>query len=45
MRSLNPATEEVIADYPEDSTEQVEAKILKADLRKPFWTDTTRGIN
>ena len=29
----------------EDLPKSGAGKILKADLRKPFWTDTTRGIN
>jgi long-chain acyl-CoA synthetase len=29
----------------EDLPKSGAGKILKADLRKPFWTNATRGIN
>jgi succinate-semialdehyde dehydrogenase/glutarate-semialdehyde dehydrogenase len=41
MRSINPATEEVIADYPDDSAEQVEAKIRRADVAFREWHTTS----
>jgi succinate-semialdehyde dehydrogenase/glutarate-semialdehyde dehydrogenase len=41
MRSINPATEETIANYPEDSAEQVEQKIRRADAAFREWRSTS----
>jgi succinate-semialdehyde dehydrogenase/glutarate-semialdehyde dehydrogenase len=37
MKSLNPATEEFIAEYPEHTTEQIEKKILDAQKAFESW--------
>ena len=41
MRSINPATEEIIAEYHELSSDQVEAKLALADSAFRDWKQTS----
>src|SRR5687768_5356767 len=41
MRAINPATEEVVAEYPDHSVEQVEGMLERAEGAFHLWRKTS----